>query len=201
MLPYETVYVGEELMLKMRLIDRVGQPILNASVNAYSDFFTVPLYDDGKHRDDRANDGIYANYVVANTAEGVHTITVVYEKGEFSDTVQFSVRVIPKPMYEVFVYAAVIVVVSIFVSIAVWKKTRVKREVLRKIKELESRKKDVQELIKKTEQQYFRRIIDEKTFAEALQKHRQTIMEIDMELKKLRGKKEEKVKKKRKRKR
>lgn len=185
LIPYESIYSGEEIVLKTRLVYPTGQPVLNAEVKAYTDFSpTVYLYDDGEHEDEGTGDGIYANTVM-NAPEGTHIITIQYKKGNFSDSTQYPLKVVPRPSYKEFAYVGIAILFLIPVGIVVWKKISVKLKLKSRAMDLETRRKTLEEMAKKAERAYFNRKIDEKTFIKRTEEYRQEMDSIDVELKNL----------------
>ena len=190
-IPFEEVVSGEPLNLKYTLVSETGKPILGAKIKAKTDFFGVELFDDGKHNDNTANDGIYGNVVdTTNAAVGTYVITYNIIVGKTTKPSSSSFKILPKPFVTseqaVFILVAIgVTLAAAYYIVASHKKAGA---VNQKIKDLESKKKNLKEVMKNLEHDYFKRIVSEDMFKQRVQENREKIMEIDSELKGLKRK-------------
>jgi hypothetical protein len=190
LIPYEKVYFGDELVVKVRLIDSFGNPVLGADVKAYTDFLPpLHLHDDGRHQDDVSGDGIYANTLLANGSVGTHIITISYAKGDYSESFQYAIQILPRPGYGLLFYAIPFLVFGSFLAFFLRRSMRARRRVRAKLTELENKRSAIEEFMRKTEQAYFTRKIDEATFRKRMDNYRAELDKIEVEIEALKARK------------
>lgn len=187
LIPYEEVYVDEPIFLKLTLVDSIGKPVLGGKVKVTSDFFSIDLYDDGMHNDSKANDGVYANAVIANASPGTYVITYTFTAAGYSDSIQAPLKIISKPFldFEKISYIIIIVIILVITIFFLYKKLKGKAKFKNKIKQLELEKENIMEMMKKAEKDYYNTLIDKKTFMERVEKYKQQLNEIELKLKSL----------------
>lgn len=178
----ETVYIGEEFLLKTKIVDDKGNLILVAKVKAVSEFFSAELYDDGLHEDGIANDGIYASRILVNAPKGIYNVKILVEKETYSDTQELTLNIVEKPKYNLFIYAGVVVLI-ILALVFVTRVKGKKEKSIEGLKELRERKKHIKEMMEKAKEAYYNRELDEQQFNRTIEKYEQDLIDIDVKMK------------------
>ena len=181
--------IGEPLYLKYTLVSKFGEPLLGATIKAKTDFFEVQLFDDGKHDDNAANDGIYGNLIdTKEVGVGTYVITYTIIAGTTTKSTSSSFKIIQKSglTFEQTLLGIVeiggFLIATYFVVIYYRKSSGIKQ----RIRMLEDKKESLQAVMKNLERDYLKRIIPEDIFKQRIQQHREEVTMIDSEIKRLR---------------
>lgn len=194
LIPVQKASVGDTLVLKLPFYNSTtGEPMSGFRAEVViSETKTVKLYDDGKHSDGNAEDGIYGNAYVVDVDPGTYVIRFVLKDGEqILQTSNQSWEISPKPLVppEKLPYVLVGSLATFVIVLFAYKRARRGADINARINELEGRKEAINKALEDAQRDFFTRKIDESTLTEMTTNYKKELASIDVELQKIWAKK------------
>lgn len=194
LIPVQKASIGDTLVLKIPFYNSSTGKLMSGfdAEVVVSDTKSVKLYDDGKHSDGGAKDGVYGNTYVVDVDPGTYVIRFVLKDGErILQTSNQSWEISPKPLIppEMLPYVALGSMGAFVLIFFAYKRARRGADINARINELESRKEAINKALEDAQRDFFTRKIDESTLTEMTSNYKKELANIDVELQKIWAKK------------